>query len=256
MYIFPWPHLYHHIIEQAAYAAISSIYTPDICECFLFCAKVYNMWRLSILSLTRSGVLAAGSTFLPRIFPFSIAYVLYLRNQDINPHIVVLASVTGAMIGDALLWWIGGYIVTFVHQCYQRIKKISWYRSDSTDATDTDISTTSETSDTTGKKPPLYKREIPTTPLHPRAWRSRIFRWIHKLVRNTYLILDNPRNAFALFVAIAFTAYLAIPDLVIISLVREHKNMWFYLSASFIGKFALYGGYVYALEWSVESFVW
>lgn len=193
--------------------------------------------------------MAAGSTFLPRVFPVSIGYVLYLRNQDINPHTIVFASVMGAFLGDMMLRWIGGYVIQAVQWTYNKFRRLCGYTIDTPTETASNKGGHKESSKGhTPTKTRLYEKEVPNHTLPKTAIRARTVRQIHKVVRRSYLVLNNPHNASALFVAIGVTAYLAIPDLVIVSLVRKHQTMRFYLIAATIGKFVLYAGYVYALE--------
>ncbi len=168
------------------------------------------------------GFLAWSATFLPAAFPLALANVFLLLGQWYDPYSVLLWAVVWSLIGDAFLRYIDPYLIGAVNRIYRVLfnKKEQFNKEE---------------------KHQQIQNMQPTS----RFW---------KRMKKAYLSITDAKNSWILFVAVAFTTYVAIPDILIITLVRQRKSMLFFMLAAFTWKFALYAGYALGVVWISSLF--
>jgi len=160
---------------------------------------------------------SAWSTFVPWLFPVVLGYLFFMIDQSFNPWFILFWSTAWAMVWDTFLRYIDLHFIRALNWFYRLIRK-------------------EEKQFCKDSRHKAICDKKPTS----RFW---------KLMKRTYLGIHKQENSLPLFAAVAFTAHVAIPDILIISLVREKKSYLFFMWAAFVGKFLLYASYIVWAVW-------
>ncbi len=165
----------------------------------------------SLMQYSRLFFMSATTSFLPWMVPLTYAAILWLQIQGVNPHLILLLTVSGSVAGTMLLRY--GYI-----RLWPKIKKYVKI----------------------GKERKNDKK-IDKKMSKKKSWLKRKAHLLHQKMH----IVDKPMILYSIIV---INCTLPIPDLVVIMHVQKKVHVvWFFIS-TVIGKLLNYIPVIYGIE--------